>query len=252
MQRTGKTYLNRAFDHIDNVIYIMEEVLKGKSADDIKDHLVEMDPFRLGSDEYKKIIARWLISYYVKSFSKEPLEVFARIMTSDNIELQVKREILFWKTCEQDRLAADITLGPVYRAYHQKDPFIFLEDLKRFVKNNTGFADNTVHECAKRYLMITTKVGFISSNNSNLDINFFRPKKKSIAAILFFLFNKQMPPSKILRADDFKYLLLDEQDVITCFADLSNSGFIQFAVAGNIVRLEPKLDFEVLPSAIEN
>jgi len=28
-------------------------------------------------------------------------------------------------------------------------------------------------------------------------------------------------------------------------------GIIEFAMAGNIVRLEPKIDFEVLPNALE-
>jgi hypothetical protein len=69
-------------------------------------------------------------------------------------------------------------------------------------------------------------------------------------AILYFLFNSDLSSSKILHSDDFKYLLLDERDLLSYLADMNASGTIEFAMAGNIVRLEPKIDFEVLPDAL--
>jgi hypothetical protein len=83
MQSNSRTHLDRAFDHLDNVIYIMAEIMKGASAEEIKRHLVSDDPFRVDSGEYRKRMASWLICDYVKGFSPEALDVFARIMTED-------------------------------------------------------------------------------------------------------------------------------------------------------------------------
>ena len=82
-------------------------------------------------------------------------------------------------------------------------------------------------------------------------MNYFRPNKNSVMAILYFLFNSGLSPSKILHSDDFKYLLLDERDLVSYLVEMNASGIIEFAMAGNIVRLEPKIDFEVLPNALE-
>ena len=82
MQSNSRTHLNRAFDHLDNVIYIMGEVTKGRNAEEIRKHLVEDDPFN-SSREYRGYIANWLIGDYVKGFTPAALEVFARIMTED-------------------------------------------------------------------------------------------------------------------------------------------------------------------------
>ena len=82
MPSNSKTHLNRAFDHLDEVIYIMGEVIKGRNAEEIRKHLVEDDPFN-SSREYRVYIANWLIGDYVKGFSPAALEVFARIMTED-------------------------------------------------------------------------------------------------------------------------------------------------------------------------
>ncbi|MCB1223963.1 MAG: hypothetical protein KDK21_08540 [Mesotoga sp.] len=54
MPSNSKTHLNRAFDHLENVIYIMGEVMKGRSAEEIKRHLVLDDPFSNSSEEYRK------------------------------------------------------------------------------------------------------------------------------------------------------------------------------------------------------
>ncbi len=54
MPPNSKTHLNRAFDHLDNVVYIMAEVMKGRSAEEIKRHLVSDDPFRINSGEVQK------------------------------------------------------------------------------------------------------------------------------------------------------------------------------------------------------
>lgn len=62
---------------------------------------MEDDPFGSDSLDYRQTIANWLIGDYVKGFSPEALDVFARLMTSDRIETRTKRELLFWKNCER-------------------------------------------------------------------------------------------------------------------------------------------------------
>jgi hypothetical protein len=250
MPPNSKTHLNRAFEHLDEVIYIMGEVIKGRNAEEIRKHLVEDDPFGNDSREYRSYVAHWLVSDYVRGFTPAALGVFARIMTSDSIETQTKREILFWKNCERDELVRAITLEQVYPAYHRGEPFLLREDVVDFVVKKAGFTKYMSDKRITNYLSITSKLGMAESNGKNIDLHFFRPKRESVTAVLYFLFNSKLSPSALLRADDFKYLLLDERDLLSYLADLDTSGLIEFAMAGNVVRLEPKIAFEVLPDAL--
>ena len=251
MPSNSKTHLNRAFDHLENVIYIMGEVMKGRSAEEIKRHLVSDDPFSNSSEEYRKVVAKWLITDYVKGFSPEALKVFARIMTSETLETQTKREILFWKNSERDELVRAITLEQIFPAYHKGAAFLLREDVIDYIVKEKGFTAYMSDKRITNYLAITSKLGMASANGRNIDLNYFRPNKKSVMAILYFLFNSDLSSSKILHSDDFKYLLLDERDLLSYLADMNASGTIEFAMAGNIVRLEPKINFEVLPNALE-
>lgn len=251
MSSISKTHLNRAYYPLDSVIYLMNEVIKGRTAKELRKHLVEDDPFSNSSREYRSIIANWLITDYVSGFSKGALPVFARIMTSDSIDPTIKRELLFWKTCERDRLAREITIGPVYTAYYRSEPFIFIDDLIHTAIAKIGLAKSTGRKCVNNYLSIAKKIGFIDYGENGLQLNFFRPKQNSIAAVLYFLFESGLSAAKILQADDFKYLLVDERTLISTLADLNAAGMIEFAMTGNVVRLEPKIAFEVLPDALK-
>jgi hypothetical protein len=249
MQPNSRTHLDKAFDHLDNVIYIMGEVIKGRNAEEIRKHLVEDDPFN-NSREYRGYIANWLIGDYVKGFTPAALEVFARIMTSDVIETQIKRELLFWKNCERDSLVRALTLEQIYPAYHRGEPFLLRENVVDYIVKKAGFTKYMSDKRITNYLSITSKLGIAESNGKNIDLHFFRPKRESVTAVLYFLFNSKLSPSAILKADDFKYLLLDESDLLSYLGDLATSGVIEFAMAGNVVRLEPKMVFEVLPDAL--
>ena len=251
MPSNSKTHLNRAFDHLDEVIYIMGEVIKGRNAEEIRKHLVEDDPFGSDSLDYRQTIANWLIGDYVKGFSPEALDVFARLMTSDRIETRTKRELLFWKNCERDSLVRAITLEQIYPAYHRAEAFLLREDVVSFIVKKMGFTEYMSDKRVTNYLAITSKLGMANANGRNIDLSYFRPNKNSVMAILYFLFNSGLSPSKILHSDDFKYLLLDERDLVSYLVEMNASGIIEFAMAGNIVRLEPKIDFEVLPNALE-
>jgi hypothetical protein len=237
MQSNSRTHLDRAFDHLDNVIYIMGEVIKGRNAEEIRKHLVEDDPFNNSRD-------------YVRGFTPAALEVFARIMTSDVIETQIKRELLFWKNCERDSLVRALTLEQIYPAYHRGEPFLLRENVVDYIVKKAGFTKYMSDKRITNYLSITSKLGIAESNGKNIDLHFFRPKRESVTAVLYFLFNSKLSPSAILKADDFKYLLLDERDILSYLADLATSGVIEFAMAGDVVRLEPKIDFEVLLDAL--
>ncbi len=250
MSPDSKTHLNRAFDHLDNVIYIMGEVIKGRNAEEIRKHLVEDDPFNNDSREYRSYVAHWLVGDYVKGFTPSVLDVFARIMTSDRIETRTKREFLFWKNCERDSLVRALTLEQIYSAYHRGEPFLLREDLVDFIVKKAGFTKYMSDKRITNYLSITSKLGMAESNGKNIDLHFFRPGKESVTAVLYFLFNSKLSPSAILKADDFKYLLLDERDLLSYLAGLNASGLVEFAMAGDVVRLEPKIDFEVLPDAL--
>ena len=250
MQSNSRTHLDRAFDHLDNVIYIMREVIKGRNAVEIRKHLVEDDPFDNSSEKYRKEVTSWLIGDYVKGFTPAALEVFARIMTSDRIETRTKRELLFWKNCERDSLVRLLTLEQIYPAYHNGAAFLLREDMVDFIVKKAGFTEYMSDKRIANYLSITSRLGMAEASGKNITLHFFRPGKESVTAVLYFLFSSGLSPSAILRADDFKYLLLEERDLLSYLADLAASGVIEFAMAGNIVRLEPKIDFEVLPDAI--
>jgi hypothetical protein len=246
-----KTHMNRAFDHLDTVSYVMNEVQKGKNAKEIKRHLVENDPFSHRSREYRSLVANWLVSDFVSGFSAKALSVFAEIMVSEKIGSQLKREVLFWKTCERDALARELTLGPIYTAYHAHEPNISTDALIDVAITKGGLSQTTARRCVSGFLSIASNVGFLSPTEKIFNLNFFRPKQNAVAAVLFFLFDSGLPPVKILHAPDFKYLLLDDNALLSILSDLRSAGVIAFASAGNVVRLEPKIPFEVMPDAFE-
>ena len=246
-----KTHMNRAFDHLDTVIYVMNEVQKGKNAKEIKRHLVEDDPFSHRSREYRSVVSNWLVSDFVTGFSAKALPIFAKMMVSERTSSQLKREILFWKTCERDALARELTLGPIYTAYHAHEPNISTDALIDIAITKGGLSQTTARRCVENYFTLAKKVGFLSSIGSVSNLNFFRPKQNAVAAVLFFLFDSGLSPVQILRAPDFKYLLLDDNALLSILSDLRSVGVIAFASAGNVVRLEPKIAFEVLPDAFE-
>lgn len=242
--------MNRLFDHLEYVIYIMNRVLEGWDSKRIKDDLIQKDPFSFDSSEYRRIISNWLIRDYVESFSKAELTVFSKLMTSNDLNEQTKREILFWKNCQRDDLVREITLNQIYIAYHKNESFIFRKDLMNYIIETTGYTKTTAKECVTRYITVVSKLGIVERNNEMINLKYFRPKKESVATILFFLFNRDVPPSKILQAEGFKYLLLDNQDIIDFLSEFNTEGLIEFAMAGDVVRLEPKIDFEVFPDVI--
>lgn len=246
-----KTHLNRAFDHLDTVIYIMNEVRKGKNAREIKRHLVEDNPFSNRSREHRSLVANWLVSDFVSGFSAKALSVFAEIMVSEKIGSQLKREVLFWKTCERDALARELTVDPIYAAYHTNAPSISLDALIDVASTKAGLSQTTARRCLSGFLSIAAGVGFLSPTEKTVKLNFFRPKQNAVAGVLFFLFDSGLPPVKILRAEDFKYLLLDDTALLSILSDLRSAGMIAFASAGNVVRLEPKIPFERLPHVFE-
>lgn len=251
MSPQAKTHLNRGYDHFPHVVHIMARVIQGQSPEEIRRHIVEEDPFGASSREYRGHIANWLISDFVRGFAEDALKVFARVMTSDGIQTQIKRELLFWKTCQRDRLAREITIGPVFQAYFRGDPFILKDDIIQTVMQKIGLQKPTALRSTDGYLHIATKLGFLNYGESRLDLQFYRPHQKSVLAILSFLIHSGLSPAKLLQAQDFQYLLLDERDLISCLADLGSAGLIDFAMAGNIVRLEPTFRFEELPHVLE-
>ncbi|HQQ66714.1 MAG TPA: hypothetical protein PLO55_11335 [Thermotogota bacterium] len=246
-----KTHMNRAFDHLDTVIYVMNEVQKGKNAKEIKRHLVEDDPFSHRSREYRSVVSNWLVSDFVTGFSAKALPIFAKMMVSERTSSQLKREILFWKTCERDALARELTLGPIYTAYHAHEPNISTDALIDVAITKGGLSQTTAWRCVSGFLSIAANVGFLSPTEKIVNLNYFRPKQNAVAAVLFFLFDSGLSPVQILRAPDFKYLLLDDNALLSILSDLRSAGVIAFASAGNVVRLEPKIPFEVLPDAFE-
>ncbi|NLZ15056.1 MAG: hypothetical protein GXY29_12845 [Thermotogaceae bacterium] len=246
-----KTHMNRAFDHLDTVIYVMNEVQKGKNAKEIKRHLVEDDPFSHRSREYRSVVSNWLVSDFVTGFSAKALPIFAKMMVSERTSSQLKREILFWKTCERDALARELTLGPIYTAYHAHEPNISTDALIDVAITKGGLSQTTAWRCVSGFLSIAANVGFLSPTEKIVNLNYFRPKQNAVAAVLFFLFDSGLPPVQILRAPDFKYLLLDDNALLSILSDLRSAGVIAFASAGNVVRLEPKIPFEVMPDAFE-
>jgi len=74
---------------------------------------------------------------------------------------------------------------------------------------------------------------------------------ESVAYVVFYLLEARTPPKKILESDDFKYFLLDERGLLSYLKDMRAKGIVEFAIAGDIVRIEPKIGFEVLINAFE-
>ena len=111
----------------------------------------------------------------------------------------------------EDSLVRAITLEQIYPAYHRAEAFLMREDVVGFIVKKIGFTEYMSNKRITNYLSITSKLGIAEANGKNIDLRYFRPKRESVTAVLYFLFNSKLSPSATLRADDFKYLLLDER-----------------------------------------
>ncbi|HAA86446.1 MAG TPA: hypothetical protein DCE14_08910 [Kosmotogaceae bacterium] len=251
MRKTIKTDINKAFDHVKHVQAIMTLVEQGLSRREISRQIEEENLLSIDSPTARQTIKNSLFRHYIEPFDVKTLKTLSKIFISEKLPLQVKRELLFVFMCETDDLAKILTLDILYPAYANGEGSISRRDMADFVSKKTGYADLTVSKCVGGYLTLTNRIGITSLDNSTIRLNFFQAKKETFTILLFLLFQKKMTPAKIVRAETFRFLLLDELAIVRHLQSLASQGLVDFAMAGGVIRLEPKIEFEGVPDVLK-
>lgn len=251
MKKTLSTHLEHSFDQLRYVQFVMQRILDGLKIDEIKKEFIYKNPFAIRSENARKTYINWIMKDYVKSFKAEELITFARIIADENINPQVKREILFWKNCLSDELMRSITTNFIFERY-QMNRLFKKQELSDFVSERVTLKPVTAHKCVTGYIALVEKIGFLASKDEICQFNFYHPYIESIIFLVFYLLNSKKTPLQIIKAEDFKYLLLSEKQIIQSLKEIQSRGLISFAISGDIIRIDPKIEFEVIVDAIRS
>lgn len=251
MKKTLATHLEHAFDQLSYVQFVMQQILDGLKIDDVKKKFVEENPFGIKSENSRKTYMNWIVRSYVKGFKSKELMAFAKVIADKEIHPQIKREILFWKNCLSDELARSITVDFILEKY-QKVKSFERKELVDFVSERVSFQPTTVNYCVSGYLTLAKKVGIFSLEKRLYEFKFYRPHIESVIFLLFYLLNSKHTPSQIISSEDFKYLLITEDELVHMLKEIQSRGFISFAMSGDVIRLEPKIEFEEILDAIRS
>ncbi|MGC8637993.1 MAG: hypothetical protein ACP5UP_07220 [Athalassotoga sp.] len=250
MKRTFSTHLEHSFDQLNYVKFVMQRILDGLKIDEIKKEFIYKNPFGIKSENSRRTYINWIIRDYINGFKAKELMVFAKIIADDRINPQIKREILFWKNCLSDELMRSITTDFIFERY-QKVKLFKKQELEDFISERVSLKPVTIHKCAIDYIALTEKIGFFSSNNEICQFNFYRPYIESVIFLVFYLLNSQKTPLQIIKAEDFKYLLISENELIKALKEIQSKGLISFAISGDVIRMDPKIEFEAVADAIK-
>ena len=249
--KKGYTNLARAFDALEYVKFIMSQFLNGLSPIEVKKKFIEENPFGIKTENSRVTYARWLLNDYTKTYDQFELPILARLLTQDNIPQQAKRELLFYTTCQADKLAGLLTTNYLYPAYLNSLSSIDRNELIQFVSQNTSLSRSTVERAVLGYIMLLKKLSLILTDSANtLNFKYFSPKIESFAFILFLLNHRKTSPVQIIHSTHFHYLFMSPIDVINSIRELESRNLVRFAMAGDIIRLEPKILFEELPNVL--
>ena len=249
--KKSSTILRRFFDAYDYIEYFMQKHLEGLTPEGIKQAFMIENPFGIKSPSTMKTYAGWIMNYYIKDFQRKSLDVFARFITYPNIPKTAKRELIFWRTCRKDPIAAELTRKIIFQSFIEGESYVPKDDIKSFIEQNTNFSKSTLHRTFTGYLRLLEQLGIVRFSGNKVAFRYYKPKLESVAYVVFYLLEARTPPKKILESDDFKYFLLDERGLLSYLKDMRAKGIVEFAIAGDIVRIEPKIGFEVLINAFE-
>jgi hypothetical protein len=243
------THLGHTYDDLGYVQFVMKKVIDGAKIDDIKKEFVEENPVGINSENTRKRYVNWIVKGYVKGFKTKELKIFAEILANESIHPQVKKEIMFWKSCRSDDVERVITKNFIFERYQNGKDFT-RKELTHFVSQYVFLSQSTIEKITSGYIALVENLGVISSKKTNYNFNFYRPRIESITFILFYLLNSKHTPTQILKADDFKYLLVSEKNLPFMMKQIQSDGLISFASAGSVVRLEPKMKFEEIKNVL--
>ena len=248
-----KKYSNlaRAFDTLEYIKFIMNQVLKGLSPEEIRRVFIEDNPFGIKTEKTRATFAQWLVKDYIKSYEPDELSVLARLITRETVPQQAKRELLFYTTCCVDELAGLMTTDLLYPAYQSGSANLQRDDLIRFVSQNTSLAESTIKRAVIGYIMLLEKLSVATHNSTNkLVLRYFAPRIESFAFILFRLYHRGIPPAQIIDSIDFRFLLMNPINILNFLKKLELQNLVTFAMAGDVIRLETKISFEELPDVL--
>jgi len=94
---------------------------------------IKENPFGIKTEKSRATFARWLLNDYTKTYDKFELPILARFLTQDKIPQQAKRELLFYTTCQADKLAGLLTTNILYPAFQNGLSNIDRNELIQFV-----------------------------------------------------------------------------------------------------------------------
>lgn len=251
MKKTLPTALQHALNKLDYVEFVMKKIRNGLEIHDIEREFVEDNPFGIRSESTRKTYINWIVKSYVKGFKIKELRIFAKVIADEKVHPQVKREILFWKNCLSDELARSITTDFILKK-HQSMGSFKRKELVDFVSERVSLSPSTVDKCVSGYLGTFKKIGFFSFEKPFYESKFYRPHVESVIFLLFYLLNSKHTPSQIIKSKEFKYLLITEDDLISMLKEIQLMGLISFAMSGDVVRLDPKIEFEAVPDALRS
>lgn len=240
---TYTSWLSTTASLLEETKRVLNLINQGASIEDAREQVVVENLLGKHTRKRRENVWQSIHRRYISGRSEEFIRLLAYVVVSPLIE-QAKRQILFYELAMSDRLVYDLTVGCLYKLYHEGRSLATKADIHNWFDSAADlhpelkkWSEHTRENIAQTYLALVKDFGMLSGRVTKSFVKPFVPAP-SFLWILYRLRDDGLTTKGIIRAKDFHLLLMDQSDVIHIANECARSGYLNFQAAGDIYDLE--------------
>lgn len=230
------------------------KMLNNGSKERVKKEVVQNNIFDYNTSYSRKCLFSTVSRAFLHFTTKKGRETFLKILRT-NISKTSKKQILFYTLCRNSYTTYRLTLDVFFPRYIQGNTKLPKEDVLRYLmekskttKTVREWTEETRETVAGKYLTLMKKFGFLKGRQKK-EFIYFSPELEPFVYVVYRLLNEGKTPKKIANSEKFKLLMLQERDVLKYLRNSANTGYINFAQAGDVYEITPKYKLKELANA---
>lgn len=237
------------YDDPNYPVYFIKQIKDKHKISMVKKCFYKENPFA-SSERVQNDIWNWFKIYFLDAIDFRYFEIMSQMISSNELQTQVKNELIFWISCVCDRVMADLAVNMILKSSKEGKNEIEMNKIYDHADQLTHLDQRKLKKAVKNFIDLLEFSNITYSNKESIVVNNFKPSLEAFAFALFYLFDQNLIPVNILRSYKLKYLMLDINEIIDYIKKLEQNGLVDFKVKKDIFDLSPKIDFEELPQNI--